>query len=188
MRDIGALLDWIDTQEDLDSNRVMVGGGSYGGYMSLASMVFYGDRLRGGYDSVGISNFVTFLTNTQPYRRALRRAEYGDETDPAMREFLESISPANQVQRITKPLLVTQGANDPRVPLSESDQVVAALESQGTEVWYLVAQGRGPRLPQEGQRRLPAHGLGGVHPTLPAARGDPSEAAAPAAEVAGSSR
>ncbi len=143
VRDIGALLDWIATQDDLDSSRVMVGGGSYGGYMVLASLTHYSDRLRGGSDMVGISNFVSFLENTQPYRRDLRRAEYGDERDPKMRAFLERISPANRVEQITKPLLVAQGANDPRVPLSESDQIVAALEDQGTPVWYVVAANEG---------------------------------------------
>lgn len=143
VKDIGALLDWIDQQEDLDSDRVMVGGGSYGGYMSLASMTFYDDRLCCGFDYVGISNFVTFLENTQGYRQDLRRVEYGDERDPEMRTHLEEISPLGRISKISKPMLVAQGANDPRVPLSESDQVVQALEGNGTPVWYIVAKDEG---------------------------------------------
>lgn len=143
VKDIGALLDWIETQPDLDASRVMVAGGSYGGYMVLASLTFYSDRLRCGFDSVGISNFVTFLENTQEYRRDLRRAEYGDERDPKMRAFLTETAPANRAERITRPLLVTQGANDPRVPLAESDQIVAAVQKNGVPVWYLVAGDEG---------------------------------------------
>lgn len=143
VKDVGALLDWIATRPDLDAGRVMVGGGSYGGYMSLASMTFYDDRLCCGFDYVGISNFVTFLENTQGYRRDLRRVEYGDERNPEMRAFLEEISPLNRIERITKPMLVAQGANDPRVPLSESDQVVEALREAGTPVWYVVAEDEG---------------------------------------------
>ncbi len=143
VKDIGALLDWIATQPDLDPTRVMVAGGSYGGYMSLAVMTFYSDRLCCGWDTVGISNFVTFLQNTQGYRQDLRRAEYGDERDPQMRAFLEGIAPANRARKITRPLLVSQGANDPRVPLTESDQIVAAVKSNGVPVWYLVAKDEG---------------------------------------------
>ena len=143
VRDIGALLDWIAATPDLDASRVAVTGGSYGGYMVLASLVHYGDRLRAGVERVGISNFVTFLENTQPYRQDLRRAEYGDERDPAMREFLQSISPLNAVAEIATPLLVSQGLNDPRVPASESEQIVAALREQGVPVWYVLAKDEG---------------------------------------------
>jgi dipeptidyl aminopeptidase/acylaminoacyl peptidase len=143
VHDIDALFDWIAAQPDLDGSRLMVGGGSYGGYMVLATMTLYGDRLRCGFDYVGISNFVTFLEHTQGYRQDLRRAEYGDERDPEMRALLEKISPANRADRLTKPLLVASGANDPRVPESESDQIVAAVASHGTPVWYLVAADEG---------------------------------------------
>ena len=143
VKDVGALLDWIASQPDLDGSRVMVAGGSYGGYMSLASLTHYSDRLCCGWDSVGISNFVTFLTNTQGYRQDLRRVEYGDERDPQMREFLEGIAPANRAKQITKPLLVSAGANDPRVPVTESDQIVAAVQANGVPVWYLVAKDEG---------------------------------------------
>ena len=143
VRDIGALLDWIAEQPDLDADRVAVMGGSYGGYMVLASLVHYGDRLRAGVERVGISNFVTFLENTQPYRQDLRRAEYGDERDPDMRAFLESISPLNRVAEIDTPLLISQGLNDPRVPASESEQIVAALKARGVPVWYVLAENEG---------------------------------------------
>lgn len=143
VRDIGALLVWISAQPGLDAGRVVVSGGSYGGYMVLASMVAFGDRLRGGIDIVGISNFVTFLTNTAPYRRDLRRVEYGDERDPAMRRFLQRISPLTRAEAIRKPLLVIQGLNDPRVPASESEQMVARVRANGAEVWYLAARDDG---------------------------------------------
>ncbi|HEV3458146.1 MAG TPA: prolyl oligopeptidase family serine peptidase [Thermoanaerobaculia bacterium] len=143
VKDIGALLDWIATQPDLDAAHVMVAGGSYGGYMALAALTHYSNRLACGYDAVGISNFVTFLEHTQLYRRDLRRVEYGDERDPRMRAFLESIAPVRHADQIRKPLLVAAGANDPRVPVSESDQIVAAVESQRVPVWYLVAKDEG---------------------------------------------
>lgn len=143
VKDIGALLDWIGKQPELDSERVAVYGGSYGGYMVLASMVDYHDRLRCGVDVVGISNFVTFLENTEAYRRDLRRAEYGDERDPKMRAFLEKISPNHQADQINDPLFVIQGANDPRVPASESEQMVEEIRDTGGEVWYLLAKDEG---------------------------------------------
>ena len=143
VRDIGALLDWIAAVPDLDADRVAVTGGSYGGYMVLASVVHYGDRLRAGIERVGISNFVTFLENTQPYRRDLRRVEYGDERDPDMRAFLTSISPLTQVDKIATPLLISQGLNDPRVPATESEQIVAALKKSDIPVWYVLAKDEG---------------------------------------------
>lgn len=143
VKDIGALLDWIDDQPDLDQDKVVVYGGSYGGYMVLASMVNYPARIAGGVDVVGISDFVTFLENTQPYRQDLRRVEYGDERDPAMRAYLEKIAPLRQVEKIQKPLLVAQGFNDPRVPASESEQIVAALQAANVPVWYLLFMDEG---------------------------------------------
>ena len=143
VKDIGALLDWIALQEELDASRVAVYGGSYGGYMVLAAAVHYSDRLSAAVDVVGISNFVTFLENTEDYRRELRRTEYGDERDPQMRAFLESISPLNNVEKITVPLLVVQGQNDPRVPVTESEQIVAALRERGNTVWYINALNEG---------------------------------------------
>ena len=143
VRDIGALLDWIAAVPDLDASRVAVTGGSYGGYMVLASVVHYGDRLRAGIERVGISNFVTFLENTQPYRQDLRRVEYGDERDPQMRAFLTSISPLTHVDEIATPMLISQGLNDPRVPASESEQIVAALKDGDIPVWYVLAKDEG---------------------------------------------
>jgi dipeptidyl aminopeptidase/acylaminoacyl peptidase len=143
VEDIGALLDWIDTQSDLDSDRIVVYGGSYGGYMVLASMIDYADRLAGGINIVGISDFKTFLTNTKGYRRDLRRAEYGDERDPEIAAFFEDISPLNNADKITKPLFIIQGLNDPRVPASEAEQILAAVrENEGT-AWYLLAKDEG---------------------------------------------
>jgi len=143
VRDIGSLLDWIGTRHDLDADRVAVYGGSYGGYMVLATSFHYSDRLKAAVDVVGISNFVTFLENTQDYRRDLRRVEYGDERDPAMRAHLDQISPLNHVDRIRHPMLIVQGQNDPRVPVTESQQVVAALRGQGQVVWYMNALNEG---------------------------------------------
>jgi acetyl esterase/lipase len=143
VRDIGALLVWLAAQRDFDRNRVVVAGGSYGGYMALASLVQYGDRLAGGIDMVGISNFVTFLTNTSGYRRDLRRVEYGDERDPQMRALLSAISPLTNAASIRKPLLIAQGLNDPRVPASESEQMKAVMRANGGEVWYLAAKDEG---------------------------------------------
>ncbi len=143
VRDIGALLDWIDDQSELDSDRVVIYGGSYGGYMVLASMVHYNDRLAAGIDVVGISNFVTFLENTQGYRRNLRRTEYGDERDPEMRAHLEAISPLTNASAISRPLFIIQGLNDPRVPAGEADQMLAAVRANGGEAWYLLATDEG---------------------------------------------
>ena len=143
VKDIGALLDWIETQPDLDQDRVAVFGGSYGGYMVLASAVHFSDRLRAAVDIVGISSFVTFLENTQDYRRDLRRVEYGDERDPEMRAHLEKISPVNNVEHIKIPMFVVQGENDPRVPVTESIQMVEALREQGQPVWYMNALNEG---------------------------------------------
>lgn len=143
VKDIGALFDWIAQQPTLDASRVMVTGGSYGGYMSLAVATHYADRIAGAIDVVGISNFVSFLNNTESYRRDLRRAEYGDERDPAMRATLERISPLTNAARIQKPLFVVQGKNDPRVPWTEAEQIVARARANGTPVWYLRAENEG---------------------------------------------
>jgi dipeptidyl aminopeptidase/acylaminoacyl peptidase len=143
VKDIGALLDWIATQPGLDASRVMVSGGSYGGYMSLAVSFHYADRIAGAVDDVGISHFVTFLESTESYRRDLRRVEYGDERDPAMREFLNRISPLTNAHKIRKPLFVVQGKNDPRVPYTEAEQIVQKVRANGTPVWYLRAENEG---------------------------------------------
>ncbi|MES2101559.1 MAG: prolyl oligopeptidase family serine peptidase [Pseudomonadota bacterium] len=143
VKDIGALLDWIATQPGLDAARVVVTGGSYGGYMSLAVATTYSDRIAGSIDVVGISSFLTFLKNTESYRRDLRRVEYGDERDPAMRAHLEKISPLTNAGGIRKPLFVVQGRNDPRVPVTEAEQMVAKVRANGSPVWYLRGENEG---------------------------------------------
>jgi dipeptidyl aminopeptidase/acylaminoacyl peptidase len=142
-RDVGALLDWIGKRPDLDPARVAVGGGSYGGHMTLAVSYLYSDRIRCSVDVVGPSNFVTFLRNTSGYRQDLRRVEYGDERDPRVRAFLERTAPLTNAEKIRRPLFIVQGANDPRVPRSESEQMLAKIRGVGTPVWYLMAKDEG---------------------------------------------
>jgi len=142
-KDINALFDWIGTRPDLDAERIGVTGGSYGGHMTLAVSTFYSDRIRCSVDIVGMSNLVTFLEHTEAYRRDLRRVEYGDERDPKMREFLEKIAPMNNIEKIKKPMFVIAGKNDPRVPVSESQQIADALKKQSTPVWLLIAKDEG---------------------------------------------
>ena len=143
VKDIGALLDWIATRPELDASRVMVMGGSYGGYMTLATSTHYSSRIRAALDVVGISNFNTFLKNTESYRRDLRRAEYGDERDPKIAAFFDRTAPLNNAHKIANPLFVVQGGNDPRVPLSEADQMVERVKQNGKPVWYLMAKDEG---------------------------------------------
>ena len=143
VKDIGSLINWIEKQPDLDASKIAVYGGSYGGYMVLASAVFYSDKLKAAVDVVGISNFVTFLRNTKDYRRDLRRVEYGDERDPKMRDFLEEISPNNNVEKIKVPMFVIQGQNDPRVPVTEAEHIVDALRNSNKQVWYMNALNEG---------------------------------------------
>jgi len=143
LQDITATLDFIARQPDLDASRVGVYGGSYGGYMTLATAAFQGRRVRAAVDVVGISNLVTFLQNTQAYRRDLRRAEYGDERDPAVRAVQERISPLLSVDKIEAELFVQQGFNDPRVPRSEAEQIVKAVRGRGKDVWYLLGLNEG---------------------------------------------
>jgi dipeptidyl aminopeptidase/acylaminoacyl peptidase len=142
-KDIGALLDWVQRRPDLDAERVLVGGGSYGGHMTLVVSYLYSDRIRCSVDVVGPSNLVTFLQNTSGYRQDLRRVEYGDERDPKVRAFLEKTAPMNNVDKIKKPLFVIQGYNDPRVPRTESEQMVQKIRGIGTPVWYLMAKDEG---------------------------------------------
>ena len=143
VKDIGALLDWIAQQPELDASRVGVVGGSYGGYMVLASLQHYPERIRAGIDVVGISDFITFLTNTEDYRRDLRRVEYGDERIPEMRAFFERISPLRNADKIRSALFVAQGKNDPRVPYTEAEQIVKAARANGGPVWYLLFDDEG---------------------------------------------
>ncbi|MEO6097370.1 MAG: prolyl oligopeptidase family serine peptidase [Fibrobacteria bacterium] len=173
VRDIGALLDWIKTRPELDSSRVAVSGRSYGGFMSLSSLIEYGGggsrdggnggtggssgsgargRIRAGISTVGITHFPSFLQKTSGYRRDLRRAEYGDERNPRMAAFLDSISPLTRMDRIRAPLLLIHGRNDPRVPYSESERIFAALKGRKVPVWFLTFMEEGHAVrDQDGQ-------------------------------------
>ena len=142
-KDIGALLDWIKAQPTLDSERVLVTGVSYGGYVALSVAANYADRIRAAESISGPTNLVTFNEHTEDWRRDRRREEYGDERDPKMREFLNRIAPSNNVGKIKKAIMIVQGENDVRVPASEANQIVAALKKAGTPVWYLLAKNEG---------------------------------------------
>ena len=143
VQDIGALLDWIAKQPDLDASKIMVTGGSYGGYMMLAVATKYNARISCALDIVGISNFNSFLKNTESYRRDQRRAEYGDERDPAMAAYFEKMAPLNNAQKITKPLFIVQGGNDPRVPKTEAIQMAKKVRDNKSVIWYLEAKDEG---------------------------------------------
>lgn len=152
VEDIGSLLDWIGTQPDLDASKVVVYGGSYGGYMVLASMIDYADRLAAGIDIVGISDFKTFLENTEGYRVDLRREEYGDERDPEVAAYFAEISPLGNADKITKPLFVIQGYNDPRVPYTEAEQILSAVKANGVMAWFMMAMDEGHGFRKQGNR------------------------------------
>ena len=143
VKDIGALLDWIAKQPELDKDKIMIMGRSYGGYMTLATAFHYADRIKCSVDIVGISNFNTFLKNTEEYRRDLRRAEYGDERDSKMATFFDKTAPLNNTDKIKKPMFIIQGTNDPRVPVTEAMQMRDKLKAQGNTVWYLEAKDEG---------------------------------------------
>lgn len=143
LRDMGALLDWIAARGDLDAARVGVYGASYGGYLSLSTMMHYNDRLAGGAEHSGISNLATFLDNTATWRRDLRRREYGDERDPEMRAWLEATAPVNHTDRFIKPLLIIHGRNDTRVPVSEALQMYEGVRSNGGQPWLIIANDEG---------------------------------------------
>jgi dipeptidyl aminopeptidase/acylaminoacyl peptidase len=142
-KDINSLLDWVGQQPALDAKRVLITGGSYGGFMTLAVATNYNNRICCSVDIVGPSNLVTFLEHTSGYRQDLRRVEYGDERDPKTRAYLEDIAPANKAQNITKPLFVIAGKNDPRVPASESEQMADVVRKNKTPVWFLMAKDEG---------------------------------------------
>ena len=141
--DVGAVLDWIAAQPELDTERVSVMGTSYGGYLALAALVAYPGRLRAGVDLAGIADLVAFLEGTAAYRRASRRTEYGDERDPVTRAFLARASPIAHAATIEVPLLVAQGRHDPRVPPAIADRLVAAVRVAGGTVWYVSAADEG---------------------------------------------
>ena len=144
VRDVGALLDWIKTRPDLDGSRVGVLGASYGGYLSLATMTHYSDRLRCGVDLFGVSDLANQVeASSQEMFVDMQRAEYGDERDPKTRAFLDSISPINHVENINVPILIFQGANDVRVKPVQSRKMVARLEALGRNVRYIEANNEG---------------------------------------------
>ncbi|ABC80566.1 S9 family peptidase [Anaeromyxobacter dehalogenans] len=143
LKDVPATFQFIASRPDLDAARAVVWGGSYGGYMVLATLTLFPGLARAGVDVVGISSLPSFLESTQAYRRDLRRAEYGDERVPEVRAVQERISPLGRAGAIRVPLLVVQGANDPRVPRSEAEQIVRAVRANGQEVWYVLALDEG---------------------------------------------
>ncbi len=151
VKDIGALLDWIKTQADLDADRVLVEGASYGGYLALSTAHAYNDRIRAVISDSGISNLASFVEHTEGWRRDLQRSEFGDERDPKVKEFMERTAPLNNAQKINKPLLIIQGQNDPRVPVAEATKLVAATKDR-IPVWYILAKDEGHGFAQQNNR------------------------------------
>lgn len=143
LKDAGALLDWIKQQKDLDASKVIVTGGSYGGYMSSGIATRYPERIAGNITMVGIAHFVNLLSRTESYRRDNRRQEYGDERDPAMREFLDGISPLTNAANIRNPILIAHGRNDPRVPHSEALQLAEKVRANKQPVWLVMGENEG---------------------------------------------
>ncbi len=158
-KDIGSLLDWIKAQPDLDADRVIVQGASYGGYLALLAATDYSERIRAVLSDSGISNLVTFNENTAGWRRDLQRQEFGDERDPKMREFLERTAPVNNASKIKKPLFLIQGKNDPRVPYTQAQQMVEAVKKNGTPVWYLLAKDEGHDWNKKGNREFRSYAI-----------------------------
>src|SRR6266542_428125 len=151
VKDMGALLDWIKAQPDLDADRVLVQGVSYGGYLALTTAYAYPDRIRGAISESGITDLASFVEHTEGWRRGLQRSEFGDERDPKVREFLERVAPLNNAQNIKKPLLIIHGQNDPRVPVAEANALVAATKDR-IPVWYILAKDEGHGLVQRSNR------------------------------------
>lgn len=143
VKDVGALLDWIKTQPDLDAERVLVQGASYGGYLALSVATHYSHRLRAVISDSGMTNLATFLARTEGWRRDLRRAEFGDEREAKTKAYLERIAPLQNAQNIKCPVLVIQGKNDPRVPVSEAEAFVQKLQQKKMPVWYLLGKNEG---------------------------------------------
>lgn len=143
VKDIGALLVFIRLQSAFDADHIVIAGDSYGGYLALSALINYGDRLRGGIDTAGVADFVGVLGGSQAYRRDELRREFGDERDPESRDYLRRISPLSSADRISKPMLIVHGANDPFVPASQAEELVYRLRNHGASVWYLLAGDEG---------------------------------------------
>jgi dipeptidyl aminopeptidase/acylaminoacyl peptidase len=141
VKDLAHAAYWLRDEKKGDPKRLAVYGGSYGGFMVLAAVTNYPDLWAAGIDVVGICNFVTFLEKTGAYRRAHREKEYGNLREH--REFLQKISPINHVDKIKCPMMVIHGANDPRVPIGEAEQIVAALKKREVPVEYLRYEDEG---------------------------------------------
>ena len=152
MKDIGALLDWIGGQKSMDAKRVMVTGASYGGYMTYAVAARYPDRIRCAFAAAGISDFVTYLENTEPGRQEDRRAEYGDERDAEMRAFLSSISPVAIASRIKAPLMIAHGRQDTRVPVAQAEKMYQAVVANKVPSWLVLYE-------KDGHERFPSSSL-----------------------------
>jgi len=137
IKDVGALLDWIGTRADLDKNRVMLGGASYGGWLALEAGIVYNGRIRGILEGAGITDFITYLEkDTNAARQTNRRLEYGDERDPAMRPFLTSISPITRAADLKKPTFILQPGKDIRIPVAQARELLNALKANNATVWY----------------------------------------------------
>jgi dipeptidyl aminopeptidase/acylaminoacyl peptidase len=143
VKDLGALLDWIGRQKTLDATRVTIAGPSYGGLMALSVAAMYPGRVRCVFDGFGISNVATFLERAQPAIRPVRRGEYGDETDPSQRAFMERTAPLTNAGKIAAPVFIAHGKNDVSVPVQESEQMIAALKKAGKAPWVMYATNAG---------------------------------------------
>jgi dipeptidyl aminopeptidase/acylaminoacyl peptidase len=159
VKDIRALLSWIKSQPYLDADRVMVQGGSYGGYVALSVATNYGELIRGIVADSAPSNLITFIENTGGWMRDLQRLEFGDERDPKMMDFLQRSAPANNADKIIRPLFITQGENDRLVPVTEARQMVAAARKNGVPVWYLLAKGEGHDWKKQANRNFRLYAL-----------------------------
>jgi len=142
-KDVGALLVWLELDKRFDKTHVIVSGTGYGGYMALAALVNYGERLRGAVAMAPITDVISFVSGTAPESRGAAREEFGDERDPGTRVFMRRISPLSNADRITRPVLIAHGKNDRRVPLAQSEQLVNRLRARNQTVWYLKALDEG---------------------------------------------
>jgi dipeptidyl aminopeptidase/acylaminoacyl peptidase len=143
IKDIGALLDWIRSRPDLDPEKVMVEGASYGGFMALSVAIRYNDRVRASIVESGISEWISFLNNPDVKFRDIRRAEYGDERDPKVRDYLIRISPVYSIKQNRKPMFLIHGSQDPRVPIRQAEAILSAMRETQTPIWYLLGKNEG---------------------------------------------